>query len=253
MDNSPQANACRFVTIVIDDAVRPDVRQYMAGLRRSVAALLYARQTFGRIIMQIAIIGASGNVGQRLVAEALRRGQEVTAIARKIPEGAAVDGVTWKAADLADSKATAQALSGNDVAVLSVRFGDTDFETALAGVRNSGVGRLLVVGGAASLEVAPGKVLLDQPDFPDFIKPEATPARAALNRLRGETALDWTFLSPSMMFGPGERTGLFRLGTDSLLTAADGKSHISYEDYAIALLDEIETPKHSRARFTVGY
>lgn len=202
--------------------------------------------------MRIAIVGASGNVGQRLVAEARRRGHSVTAVARTVgiaPE----DGVTWKAADLAHPEATAVAIAGSDVVVLSVRFGNTDFARALDGVRRSGVKRLIVVGGAASLEIAPGKVLLDQPDFPDFIKPEATPARAALEMLRSETALDWTYLSPSMMFGPGERTGSFRLGTDMLLTAADGQSHISYEDYAVALLDEIEAPKHSRQRFTVGY
>jgi hypothetical protein len=111
----------------------------------------------------------------------------------------------------------------------------------------------MVVGGAASLEVAPGLALLDTPDFPDFIKPEATPARAALERLRREPDLDWTLLSPSVFFGPGERTGRFRLGTDGLLSDAQGKSHISYEDYAVALLDEIEQPRHRRSRFTVGY
>jgi len=203
--------------------------------------------------MKIAVVGASGNVGQRVVVEALARRHQVTAIARKRPAGDSVVGVEWKIADLADPAAMAAALAGNDAVVLSVRFGDTDFDRTLDGVRRSGVPRLLVVGGAASLEIAPGKVLLDQPDFPDFIKPEATPARAALDRLRGEPELDWTFLSPSMMFGPGERTGVFRLGGDALLTAADGKSHISYEDYAVALLDEIEQPRHSRARFTVGY
>ncbi|MEG3149437.1 NAD(P)-dependent oxidoreductase [Sphingomonas sp. ZT3P38] len=203
--------------------------------------------------MKIAIIGATGNVGQRLVAEATARGHQVTAIARK-PGSEAVDpAVTWRTADLADPESIVSALAGNDVAILSVPFRTTDFERALDGIRRSGVARLLVVGGAASLEIAPGQVLLDTPTFPDFIKPEAEPARQALNRLRDETELDWTFLSPAMMFGPGERTGSFRLGTDTLLTAADGKSHISYEDYAIALLDEIETPRHSRRRFTVGY
>jgi len=144
-------------------------------------------------------------------------------------------------------------LEGHDAAVLSVRFQGLDFEQVLRAVKASGVPRLLVVGGAASLEVAPGLAMLDTPDFPDFIKPEASPARDALNRLRQEQELDWTFLSPSVFFGPGERTGKFRLGTDQLLTADDGKSHISYEDYAIALLDEIERPHHRRARFTVGY
>ncbi len=202
--------------------------------------------------MRIAVIGASGNAGRRIVAEVLRRGHEVIAIARN-PPASAEAGITWIAADVTDPAAIATALDGAAAAVLSVRFAGLDFDAVLEGVRRSGVARLLVVGGAASLEIVPGKVLLDQPDFPDFIKPEATPARAALDRLRGESAIDWTFLSPAMMFGPGERTGTFRLGTDSLLTADDGRSHISYEDYAIALIDEIERPQHRRARFTVGY
>ena len=202
--------------------------------------------------MKIALIGATGNVGQRITAEAVRRGHDVTAIARTVSAVAAQDGVTPVAADLADKDAIAAAVAGADVVVLSVRFQGLDFDAVLDAL--SGVPRLLVVGGAASLESAPGVVLLDTPDFPDFIKPEATPARAALDRLRaGGEGLDWTYLSPSVFFGPGERTGTFRLGKDALLTAEDGKSHISYEDYAIALLDEIETPQHSRQRFTVGY
>lgn len=200
---------------------------------------------------KIAVIGATGNVGQRVVAEALRRGHDVIAIARDTSKVPAQAGVTAAQADLADKAAIARAVEGADAVVLSVRFQDLDFDGVLDALK--GVRRLLVVGGAASLEVAPGQVLLDQPDFPDFIKPEATPARAALEKLRATTNLDWTFLSPSVFFGPGERTGKFRLGGDQLLTAADGKSHISYEDYAIALLDEIENPKHIRQRFTVGY
>jgi putative NADH-flavin reductase len=134
-----------------------------------------------------------------------------------------------------------------------VRFQGTDFDKLTRSLKSSGVPRVLFVGGAASLEVAPGQVLLDQPTFPDFIKPEAEPARQALNRLRQGSDLDWTFLSPSVMFGAGERTGKFRLGKDELLTAEDGQSHISYEDYSVAMLDEIEQPKHVRRRFTVGY
>lgn len=202
--------------------------------------------------MKIALVGASGNVGKRITAEAVNRGHTVTAIARNVADLAAAKGVSPAKADVtADS--TASALSGHDCVVLSVRFQGLDFERVLNTVRKSGVPRLLVVGGAASLEVKPGLALIDTPDFPDFIKPEAEPARQALNRLRKETEIDWVFLSPSVFFEAGERTGKFRLGGDELLTAADGKSHISYEDYAIALLDEIETPKHHRARFTVGY
>jgi putative NADH-flavin reductase len=202
--------------------------------------------------MKIALVGASGNVGTRIAAEALGRGHDVTAIARNVSAIAPQEHLRAVAADVTD-EAAAAALSGHDCVVLSVRFQGLDFERVLEIVRRSGVARLLVVGGAASLEVKPGLALIDTPDFPDFIKPEAEPARQALGRLRKETEIDWTFLSPSVFFEAGARTGTFRLGGDALLTAADGKSHISYEDYAIALLDEIEQPKHSRARFTVGY
>lgn len=202
--------------------------------------------------MKIALIGATGNVGQRVAAEAVSRGHEVTAIARDVSKIPAQSGVTPVQADLADKASISDAIADADAVILSVRFQDLDFDAALDALK--GAKRLLVVGGAASLEVAPGVVLLDTPDFPDFIKPEATPARAALETIRAKAGpLDWTFLSPSVFFGPGERTGKFRLGTDALLTAEDGKSHISYEDYAVALLDEVETPKHSRQRFTVGY
>ena len=203
--------------------------------------------------MKIAVIGATGNVGQRIVAEATSRGHTVTAVARNVDAVALQDGITPVAADLTDEAGMADALKGHDVAVMSVRFEKLDVDQALRAIERSGVPRLLIVGGAASLEVAPGVQLIDTPDFPDFIKVEAEPARQALARIRREEKVDWTFLSPSVFFGPGERTGTFRLGKDELLTAEDGKSHISYEDYAIALLDEIEQPKHRRERFTVGY
>jgi putative NADH-flavin reductase len=203
--------------------------------------------------MKIALIGASGNVGQRVTAEALSRGHDVIAIARNVASIEARPGVKPVAADLTNESQILDAIKGADVLVLSVRFQDLDFEPVLSTIAKSGVPRLLVVGGAASLEVAPGVQLIDTEGFPDFIKVEAEPARQALKRLQAEKAINWTFLSPSVFFGPGERTGTFRLGKDELLTAADGKSHISYEDYSIALLDEIETPKHEGERFTVGY
>lgn len=198
--------------------------------------------------MKIAIIGATGNVGQRIVAEAESRGHETVGISRsghKVGNGQAVK------ADLADKAAIAGAIEGADAVVLSVKFQDLDVEGLLDALK--GAKRLLIVGGAASLYVAPGMQLIDTEGFPDFIKVEAEPARQALARIQQENVLDWTFLSPSVFFGPGERTGIFRLGKDELLTAADGKSHISYEDYAVALLDEIEQPRHRGQRFTVGY
>jgi putative NADH-flavin reductase len=201
--------------------------------------------------MKIALIGATGNVGRRLTAEALSRGHEVVAIARDVSKLEAQAGVTPVQADLKDEEAIGKAIAGVDAVVLSVKFHELDVESLLDALK--GAKRLLIVGGAASLYVAPGLQLIDTEGFPDFIKVEAEPARRALARIQQEQALDWTFLSPSVFFGPGERTGAFRLGKDDLLSDADGKSHISYEDYAIALLAEIEQPKHSRERFTVGY
>ena len=203
--------------------------------------------------MKIAIIGATGNVGTRLTDEALRRGHSVTAIARQASKLPTRDGVTTHDVDAANTEALAQTLRGSDIAISTVRFLQTSAAQIVGAVKAAGVKRLLVVGGAGSLYVAPGVQLVDTPSFPDAYKAEASAGRDFLNALRGEAELDWTFLSPSALFTPGERTGKFRLGRDELLTAADGKSWISMEDYAIAMLDEIEQPKHTRERFTVGY
>lgn len=201
---------------------------------------------------KIALIGASGNVGTRLLKELSDRGREVTAIARNPEKIAALPRVTAAQGDANDAASLAGIIAGHDAVISSTRFVGTDFAALVEALRKAGVRRWLVVGGAASLEVAPGKRLLDQPDFPEAYREEATSGAAALDLLRGIEDLDWTFLSPSAMFVPGERTGTFRLGKDMLLTTAEGSS-ISYEDYAIALVDELETPRHVRQRFTVGY
>ncbi len=121
------------------------------------------------------------------------------------------------------------------------------------GVKKAGLKRLLFVGGAGSLEVKPGVQALDLPGFPAEYKQGALATRETLNMLRNESGLDWTFLSPSADLAPGQRTGTFRLGTDQMLTDAQGKSRISTQDYAIAMIDEVEKPRHTRQRFTVGY
>lgn len=201
---------------------------------------------------KIAILGATGNAGQRLVTEALSRGHSVTGLSRHADAQAPRDGVTWVKADINDVDDTAAKIAGHDAVILSMPFKDLTFDNVFAVAKKAGVW-LLVVGGAASLKNDEGIVLLDMPGFPDFIKVEAAPARDFLNQLKAGQGFDWTFLSPAMFFGPGERTGTFRLGTETLLTAADGKSSISYEDFAVAMIDEIETPKHKNQRFTVGY
>jgi hypothetical protein len=155
--------------------------------------------------------------------------------------------------DVTKPDALVPLLKGHDAIISSLRFQGSNPQQLIELVRNSGVKRYLVVGGAASLEIAPGQILLNAPNFPPAYKPEATAGKEFLDALRKVNDLDWTFLSPSAFFGPGERTGKFRRSDNTLLTAADGKSSISYEDYAIAMLDEIEKPQHIRGRFTVGY
>jgi len=203
--------------------------------------------------MKVALIGASGNVGSRVLAELLSRGHAVTAIARHPEKISARSGVTPKAGDVHDKAALAPLLAGHDAVISAVRFSASDPKLLIAAIKEARVPRYLIVGGAGSLEVAPGKKLIDTPSFPEAYKPEAGAGGAFLELLRGERDLDWTFLSPSALIGAGERTGKFRLGGDQLLTAPDGKSSISYEDYAVALVDELEKPAHSRRRFTVGY
>jgi uncharacterized protein len=203
--------------------------------------------------MKVALIGASGNVGSRVLAELSSRGHAVTAIARHPEKISARAGVTPKAGDVHDKASLVTLLAGHDVVISAVRFSASDPKLLIAAMKEARVPRYLVVGGAGSLEVAPGKKLIDTPNFPEAYKPEAGAGGVFLQLLRGEKDLDWTFLSPSALIGAGERTGKFRLGGDQLLTAPDGKSSISYEDYAVALVDELEKPAHARRRFTVGY
>jgi uncharacterized protein len=203
--------------------------------------------------MKIAVIGASGNAGSRITKELAGRGHAVTAIARNPGKIAVLQNVTAKAGDVMDQAGLAQLLAGHDVAISSVHFLDSDPAKLIGAAKAAKVGRYLVVGGAGSLEVAPGVRRVTTPNFPAQYKAEAEKGGAFLDLLRQEKDLNWTFLSPSALFVPGERTGKFRLGTDQLLTAADGKSSISFEDFAVALADEIERPAHIKARFTVGY
>ncbi|KGF81255.1 3-beta hydroxysteroid dehydrogenase [Massilia sp. JS1662] len=201
---------------------------------------------------RIALIGATGNVGTRILNELVSRNHQVTAVVRDPSKVPARAGVTAARGDVADPSGLAEVLKGHDAVISSVRFLDTDPQALIGAVRASGVKRYLVVGGAGSLFVAPGQRLVDQPDFPAAYKDEATRGADFLDALRGVSDLDWTFISPSALFVPGERTGKFRLAKDELLVSGKG-STISYEDYAVALVDEIEKPAHVRERFTVGY
>lgn len=203
---------------------------------------------------KIAVVGASGRVGSRVVRELVARGHQVTGIARNPDASTSAAGVVWRTADATDAGALAQAVAGHDVVISAMRFlGGPEADGLANAVCAAGVPRLVVVGGAGSLEIAPGVALVDTPDFPEAYQAEARAGLRFLEALRGVDDLDWTFLSPSAELEPGERTQRFRLGGDTLLVDAEGRSSISMEDYAIALVDEVEAPAHSRQRFTVGY
>lgn len=212
--------------------------------------------------MNIVIIGASGFIGSALRNEALARGHHVTALVGRPEKLAPQANLTAHAVDVMDVNALTARIKGAD-AVISAFSGHAQADVLgyyLAGIGNiitaakeARVPRLLVVGGAASLEVAPGKLLFDSPDFPPQYKATAQGALQALELLRKEPALNWTMLSPSAVIAPGQRTGVFRTSLDQLIVRDDGSSLISVEDYAVAMIGELEKPEHARRRFTVGY
>ena len=216
--------------------------------------------------MKIALIGATGFVGTAVLAELVARDHHVTALVRTPSKAGARPNVTAQALDATDSAAVAAAVRGHD-AVISAFNPGWDVPDLYAqfmkgsaaidaGVEASGVKRLLVVGGAGSLFVAPGVQMVDTPEFTSHVPPNIIPgakaARDALTALRGNTALDWTFLSPPALLAPGERTGRYRVGGEQLLMAGAAPAGISVADLAVAIVDEIESPKHVRARFTVA-
>lgn len=202
--------------------------------------------------MKVAVLGASGNAGAEITRELARRGHAVTAIARNTDAVPSGENITPKAGDASDPAALAPLIKGADV-VVSALHHTILADTLLTAVKDAGVPRLLVTGGAGSLEVAPGLQLIDTPDFPAEWKPFAQTGVAFLTRLRDETEVNWTFFSPAAVIEPGPRLGHFRLGGDQLLTDADGNSRISFADYAIAMVDEVEQHRHSRQRFTAAY
>lgn len=213
--------------------------------------------------MKIALIGATGHVGQYFLEEALRRGHAVSALLRKPSKLAGRDGVTPLQADVYDPAQVARAVAGHDLVISAFNAGwgepqirarhAAGSRAILDGVKASGVKRLLVLGGAGSLEIAPGQRLVDSPDFPAQWKEGALGAADALDQLRGEKELDWVLLSPAMLLEGETRSARFRIGGDQVLFDAAGESRISLPDLAVAMLDEAEKPAHHRQRFTVAY
>ncbi|MBV6825194.1 NAD(P)-dependent oxidoreductase [Pseudomonas sp. PD9R] len=202
---------------------------------------------------KIAIIGATGRAGSQLLEEAVRRGHSVTAIARDTAKVGPREGVVSKNVDALDGTALQAAVADHDVVISAAHFSTLPASAVIGPVKQAGVKRLLVVGGAGSLLLPDGTRVIDSKGFPAEYKAEAGAGAEFLENLRQEQDLDWTFLSPSAEFVEGERTGKFRLGKDDLLVSSEGRSWITFADFAIAMLDEVEAPKHSRKRFTVGY
>ena len=213
--------------------------------------------------MKIALIGATGFVGSAILKEALGRGHEVAAIVRNPDKLTPHAKLHPKKGDVYNDDEVVQLVTGHDAVISAFNPGWSNPDiynqqvkgtcSIINGVKKAGVRRLLFVGGAGSLEVKPGVQSVDLPGFPTEYKQGARATREALNMLREETNLEWSFLSPSAELSPGQRTGKFRLGKDQLLKDANGESRISVEDYAMAMIDEVEKPKHVRQRFTVGY
>ncbi|MBO8191306.1 NAD(P)H-binding protein [Streptomyces oryzae] len=216
--------------------------------------------------MRIVVFGAAGNVGSRVVTEALSRGHEVTAVVRDPvrfptlhPDSA------HRVGDAADAGDVAALSAGQDLVISATRPAPGNEEGLLlaargllAGLGTTGV-RLLLVGGAGSLTVpgTGGRVLVS--DDPRYVPEEWRPIAEACNGSyqlclqHAPTGLDWAYAAPPALLEPGRRTGSYRLGTGELLLDGEGRSAISMEDFAVALIDEAERPKHHRARFTVAY
>lgn len=212
--------------------------------------------------MKIALIGATGFVGSALLKEAAARGHSVTAIVRNPGKVAEAKGVSVVKADVTDASTLAALLKGHDVVVSAFNggWGDPDIyakhiagSKAIAAAAKAAGVRLIEIGGAGSLRAPDGSQLVDSPEFPAAYKDGARGARDALTALEQGDWKNWTLVSPPITLAPGERTGHYRLGADNPVFDAKGVSHISVEDFAVAILDEAETPKHTGKRFTVGY
>lgn len=211
--------------------------------------------------MKIAIIGASGNVGKVILKEALSRKYEVTAIvhdqSKYVNEN---DNIKIIQADTFDEKSLVNAIKGSDVVISAFgpKLGKEDSllivtKNLINATKEALVPRLIAIGGAGSLYVAPGLKLADSESFPTDWKPISSAHTSALELYKNEVELNWTVLSPSALFEAGIKTGKYKLGKDNLIVDDQGASKISFEDYSSALLDEVANPKFSRQRFTIGY
>jgi putative NADH-flavin reductase len=213
----------------------------------------------GEINMRVVLYGATGKAGSVILKELVDRGHSVTAVARTPEKVQKFKNVSVVQSDLSDPAKVARIVKGAD-AVVSAYGPPPDKTTEIIaatdclvqGIEQAGGPRLIVVGGAGSLFVAPGVTVRESGHLPKELIPIVDAHIQVLRNLK-QSSINWTYFSPAGFFEPGERTGKFRLGKDDLITDAQANSRISFEDYAIALVDELENPQHQRERFTVGY
>jgi len=203
--------------------------------------------------MKIALIGATGYVGSNLLTEALQRRHEVTAIARHASTLRARVGLNPLALDITHSESLVAALLPHDVVVVAVKCLGLNQAQLVEAIQRSSTTRTVLIGGAGSLHLPSGIDLVDSEQMPQQYRQEAMATREWLRLWRQQTDINWTFISPSALLIPGKRTGQFRIGRDQLLFDANGKSSISVEDFATAVINELEVPQHVQQRFTVGY
>ncbi len=209
--------------------------------------------------MHIALYGATGQAGSRILTELLTRGHQVTAIVRDTAKLASQPGLTVVQGDVSSAQDIAEKIKDTDAVISAYAppVDDTDqlipvTSRFVEAVKEAGVPRLIIVGGAGSLEVAPGVTVIDSGHVPAEWLPIAISHKKTLDLVK-QSDINWTYFSPAAFFVPGERTGKFRLGTNQLIANEQSDSRISLEDYAIALVDELESPRHERQRFTIGY
>lgn len=213
--------------------------------------------------MKVALLGATGFVGSALLEELLDRGHDVTAIVRDTGKLKERDRLTRVSGDVYDTTKLATLLRGHDAVISAFNPGWKDpnlyddqvrgTTSIIAAIKAAGVKRVLWVGGAGGLEISPGVRVVDNPGMPDWVKPGSLATINALDQLHKEPELDWSFLAPAQTLKPGERTGKFRTGGGQLLIDAEGISEISLQDFALAMVNELEHATHIRQRFTVGY
>ena len=203
--------------------------------------------------MNIVLIGATGAIGSRILDEALRRGHTVSAVTRDPRKLDPRPGMTIRAGSTSDGPGLTQVVKGHDVAVVSVKWNENDITRVIDVIRKAGVKRCLFVVGAGSLLRKDGRTHLEHMADKGIQPPTSKPASLAYEEIKKVKDLDWTAISPPASIQPGRRTGKFRRGLDKLIEDKEGQSVISREDFAVAILDELEKGKHIRKRFTAAY